>query len=92
MPVAAASISNYDDIAYKMNANQAHTVSSSTSSSSTTTTTLSSSSTVNQRDNLEDNHDEQQPPYIQCSTAENLDSNQLQFFRTVNTYHLFLKK
>lgn len=67
-----ASISNYDDIAFKTktsNANQAHTVSS-----------------VNQRDNLEDNqqHEEQQPPYIHTSTAENLDSNQLQFFRTVS--------
>lgn len=40
-------------------------------------------SPVNQRDQFEDNH-EDQPPYLQCSTAENLDSNQLQFFRTVN--------
>ncbi|XP_031630563.1 uncharacterized protein LOC116345393 [Contarinia nasturtii] len=45
------------------------------------TISSSSSPSVNQRDNLEDNHEEQ-PPYIPCSTAENLDSNQLQFFRT----------
>lgn len=76
VPVTA-SISNYDDIAYKTktpNANQVHTVSSS----------------VNQRDNLEDNQHEDQSPYIQCMTAENLDSNQLQFFRTVNTILLLM--
>lgn len=43
------------------------------------------SSTVhNQRDYFEDNHDDQ-PPYIQCSTIEHLETDQLQFFRTVNT-------
>lgn len=77
MPVATASISNYDDIAYKTNASNA----------SQSTHTVPSPS-VNQRDNLEDNRNasakEQQSTHIQCSTAENLDSNQLQFFRTVN--------
>lgn len=73
----ASSISNYDDIAYKtkssLNANQVHTI---------------SSSTMHPRnDQLDDNHDDQ-PPYIQCSTAELLDINQLQFFRTVNYFWL----
>lgn len=75
MPITA-SISNYDDSAFKTNAsnvaNQVHMV---------------SSSVHNQREYLEDNH-EDQPPFIQCSTAEHLDTNQLQFFRTVNI-HLF---
>lgn len=71
MPIAA-SISNYDDSAYKIkssNANQSHMV---------------SSTVHNQRDYFEDNHDDQ-PPYIQCSTIEHLETDQLQFFRTVNT-------
>lgn len=81
MPIAS-SLSNYDDIAFKTkssNANQVKAI---------------SSSSVNQHGNdgwpehLEDNHDEQ-PPYIHSSTAENLDCNQLQFFRTVNYHTIF---
>lgn len=70
LPVAASISSNYDDIAHKTKTPNAnqHTISSSLSSSSPSV-------------NLEDNY-EVQPPYL--STAENLDCNQLQFFRTVN--------
>lgn len=77
MPIAA-SISNYDDSVYKIkssNANQSHMV---------------SSTVHNQRDNFEDNHDDQ-PPYIQCSTIEHLETDQLQFFRTVNTILIHIR-
>lgn len=69
LPIATQ-LSNFDEISYKA-----------------TTTTTSPSSNANQvhtvSSSIDDNHDEQ-PPYIQCTTSEKLDSNQLRFFRTVS--------
>lgn len=89
LPVAA-SISNYDDNTFKTNAsnaNSVHTVSTPAPVNQRTTSN-SSGGGVGGRDH--DNHDDQ-PPFVQCSTAEHLDSDQLQFFRTVNMYTFWLK-
>lgn len=74
LPIATQ-LSNYDEISYKT-----------TTTITTTTTTSSNANQVHTvSSSIDDNHDEQ-PPYIQCTNSEKLNSNQLQFFRTVSNF------
>lgn len=84
LPIATQ-LSNYDDISYKT------TTSPSAAATATNTTATSTSLNANQvhtvsSSSIDNNHDEQ-PPYIQCTTAEKLNSNHMQFFRTVSTWY-----
>lgn len=74
LPIATQ-LSNFDEISYKTT-----TTSTSAPNANQVHTVSSSSSATSSSD---ENHDDQ-PPYIQCNSAEKLNSNQLQFFRTVS--------